>query len=352
MNKIILTAIGCPGGPSIIQALRDDPDIYIIGTDVREQMVSRYLVDEFYQVPPGKNDEFIPSMLDLVKKTGTNVILPLATFELLALSKHIDKFEALGCKVCVSDYDSLLVANDRSLLYRRFDALGFVPRHRILNSGQHLQTLATELGFPSSKVVVKPFISHGSIGLRIIDNEVDLFNQYRNHKPNNMTIPMDLAEMIFSNREFDDLLLSEYLPGKEFGIDMLVDPVSHEIITFIARDNGEVFHSEISNGKIIIDEDLFEIAKIVIANLPLSYTVNIDFKLDASGKPKILEINPRLPATCFLAYSAGINFPLYSIYLALGKEIPKISLQTDRRIFSYRGFFVVNDEGEIQNKAL
>ncbi len=352
MKRVILTAIGCPGGPSIIQMLRDDADIYIIGTDIRNDMLSKYLVDEFYQVPAGKSEDFIPKMKELVVKTNAEVILPLATFELLTLSKHISEFENLGCKVCVSNYESLNIANNKSLLYEYFKTKNYTPEYRILENSKNLKNLANEIGFPANKVVVKPFISHGSIGLRIIDNDVDLFEQYRHHKPNNLIIPMDLACLIFNKKSFDDIMLSEYLPGKEYGVDILIHPITREIIKIIARDNGDVFHSEISNGKIIEYVEIINIAKDIVSCLNLSYTINIDFKLDKNNKPKVLEINPRLPATAFLPYSAGFNFPLYSVYLALGIDIPVKSISKDRKIFSYRGFAVINSENKIIDKAL
>ena len=352
MIKVILTAIGCPGGPSIIQSLRSDPNIYIIGTDVRSEVMSQYLVDEFHTIPPGKSDNFIPAILDLIEQTKADVLLPLATFELLNLSKNLHLFEDVKCKVCVSECDSLLVANDRSLLYSKFEKHGFSPKFTVLKNGNEIEEKAQEFGFPDEKLVLKPFISHGSIGLRIIDDKINLFEQYRHHKPNNISIPMALAKEILKDRQFDDLLLSEYLPGKEFGVDMLVHPETHEIVNLVVRDNGTVFHSEISNGRIIQDEKLVEIAKIIAKELKLAYTINSDFKLDKNDNPKVLEINPRMPATSFLAYSAGLNLALTSIYMALGKEVKFDRIIEDRRIYSYRGFVVLDENGKVKDKAL
>lgn len=352
MLRIIVTAIGCPGGPSIIQALREDKNLYIIGTDVRENMAARFLVDRFVKVPAGNNPDFIPFMVDLVKRYRVAAILPLATFELLPLSKNQAVFEEKGCRVCVSDYQSLEIANNRFLLYNFFKNASFIPKFRILQNGDQLGELLKEFGFPEEKVVVKPFIGHGSIGLRIINNDVDLYEDYRNNKPNHINIPFQLAKSIFSHRELDDILLSEYLSGPEFGVDTLIDPKNNKIIKAIIRDNGEVFHSEISNGKIIEQSEILYIVEQIVSSLKLAYTINIDIKTDKKGCPKLIEINPRIPATSFLAVSSGLNLPLYSIYLAINKKIPKKAIKKDKRIFSYRGFIVVNNKGKIKSKAL
>lgn len=335
MIKVLLTAIGCPGGMTIIESLRSDSNIYIIGTDVRNEMASKYCVNEFYQVPKGKDDNYIPFMLDLCKKIKPDVILPLATFELLKLSENKDLFD---CKICVSDYESLYVANNKMLLYEKFNNVS--PKFKKFNNDNDLIIILKELNFPSEKVVIKPPISHGSIGLRIIDNDLDLYDMFLNSKPNNINIPYYIAEKTFTNKTLD-LIATEYLPGKEYGVDLLVHPNTNKIVSYIVRDNGDVFHSEISNGRIIEDEKLLDISKNIINELKLSYTINIDFKEDKHGEPKILEINPRLPATSYLAYSAGLNLPLYSIYLALGIDF-NIEINKNKRIFSYRNFKIID----------
>ena len=352
MIKVILTAVGCPGGPSIIQALREDKNVYIIGTDVRSEMVGKYIVDEFYTIPKGVDPGFIPFMLELAKKTNADVILPLATFELLNFSKNLKEFENINVKVCVSNYSSLLTANDKSLLYSKFRRTNFVPKFKILKDGNKLLSEARSLGYPENKVVIKPFISHGSIGLRIIDNKIDLYSHYRTTKPNSTFIPESIAVSILENQKFNDILLSEFVPGDEMGIDLLVHPETHKIVDFVVRSNGEVFHSEISNGKIIEDPRLIEIAKKITTELNLAYTINIDFKMDQNGNPIMLEINPRLPATSFLALCSGLNLPLNSIYLALGKPIKRSTKISSRNIFSYRGFVVTDENQSIVNKAL
>lgn len=347
MIKVLLTAVGCPGGPSIIHSLRQDPNIYIVGTDMREDVPGKYLVDQFYQIPAGKSMEFIPSILEIVKKEKIDVLLPLATFELLTLSQNRHKFSDLNCEVCVSEYESLLKANDRFLLYETFKDTGLTPQYKKLSDGNTIKEESKLLGYPNEKVVVKPFISHGSIGLRIIDDGVNLYDNYINKKPNTLHIPMGFTEQIFRNQKPDNIMLSEHLSGKEYGVDLLLHPKSGKVLQAIVRDNGEVFHSEISNGKIINDNRFLEACNLVLSRLNLAYTINIDFKLNQNGEIKLLEINPRLPATSFLAFSGGFNFPLYSIYLALNMDIPQTSINSDRRIYSYRGFMVRNEKGEI-----
>lgn len=349
MKNVLVTAIGCPGGVSIIQSLREDSDIFLVGTDMRKELPGKYLVDRFYQTPAGKSDDYINFMLDLIMKENIDVILPLATYELYPLSKNKQQFEENGCRICVSDVAQLKIANNRWLLYEKFKNCSFIPEYTRLVNGDDLEKVLSEFGYPGEKVVIKPFVSHGSIGLRIIDSNIDLYEHFREEKPSSIYISYDMAKKILKGKKFNDLLVTEYLPGKEYGVDLLIDPSDGKIVDKVVRDNGEVFHSEICGGKLIDYPEITRISESIVDNLKLSYTVNIDFKLDKDNKPKVIEINPRLPATSFLAYSAGLNLPLLSVKLALGEEITVNQRKKELSIYSYRGFIVVDKEGKLQD---
>ncbi|NLW86781.1 MAG: ATP-grasp domain-containing protein [Planctomycetes bacterium] len=345
MKKItvLLTAVGCPGGPSIIQGLRQDDRLRIVGVDMNPDPPGKYLVDAFYPVPPGRDKSYIPRMLEIVEQESARLVLPLATFELQNLAANQHSFVKRGCIVCVSDPEPLEIANNRYLLFSRFSNEDFVPGFRAPKNLQQMKRHMGELGFPQNKVVIKPFISHGSIGLRIVDPNLDTFSIYRNQKPSAIFTNMRAIEEIFADQSFSDILVSEFLPGKEYGIDLLLDPNTHKVITGVVRDNGEVHLSAISSGRIIKHDAMYALGVQIAESLGLSYAINIDIKLDRDGRPKLMEINPRLPATSFLAFSAGLNLPLLSVKLGLGEEFPLPKPLSDVRIYLYRGFLTIHN---------
>lgn len=339
--NVLLTAIGCPGGVSIIRSLRACPDIRIIGTDMRLDCAAKYMVDEFYQVPPGTTTGFIKKLLYIVNTRRIDVVLPLATFELLNLSQNISKFHECGCEVCVSRYDDLKIVNNRCLLFREFRDRPYIPKYLKVTVGDMIEEYAREFGYPDKKVVIKPYTSHGSIGLRVIDDSIDMYENYRNNKPNSICIDMKTAKRIFEGREVTDIMMTEYLPGKEYGVDLMIHPDTHEILGGVVRDNGVVFHSEVSGGRIIDDPEIYGIAEEIASSMSLAYTINMDFKMDEHKKPKLLEINPRLPATQQLAKAAGINMPVLSVKLALGMDVEIGTTHIGQKIYSYRDFLTM-----------
>jgi len=350
--RVLLTGIGCPGGVSIIQSLKVDPNIEIVGTDMRVDVLTKYLVEQFYQVPGGREKNYIDAVLDIVKKETIDVILPCATFELDALSKNKALFQDYGCEVCVSDYAGHVIANDREKMSDLFGAESFIPDFATPKTwNQMLHGLAV-LGWPEKKVVIKPFVSHGSIGLRIADNNVDIYEQYRNQKPYSININMHQLEQIFGNKEFDDILLQEYLPGQEWEVDLLLDPINHKVIAGGLREQGDVIMSASEKAVLVFRDDVYQIGREMAETLKLSYTINLSIKLAEDGTPKVTEMNPRLGAGMFLPISGGVNFPLLSIHMAMGMEIDPGELNYGLSMYIYRGYLVVDKLGKIINQTV
>jgi len=349
--KVLLTGIGCPGGVSIIQSLKADPNIEIIGTDMREDVSTKHLVKKFYQVPPGKHVTYIGEVLDIVKKEEIDVILPCATFELDALSKNKEVFQDYGCEVCVSDYAGHVIANDREKMSDVFGAEPFIPEFATPKNWEEMCYSLGVLGYPEYKVVIKPFVSHGSIGLRIVDNSVDVYEQYRHKKPYSININIKQLEQIFGDKEFDDILMQEYLPGQEWEVDLLLDPISHKVIAGGLREQGDVIMSASEKAILVFRDDVYQIAKEMAETLKLSYTINSSIKLAEDGTPKVTEMNPRLGAGMFLPISGGVNFPLLSVHMAMRMEVDIFGLNYGLSMYIYRGYLVMNEHGGIVNQT-
>jgi len=115
--RIVVTGAGAPGIAGTIHSLRENPDgqkFYIIGTDVKSEVVGKYLCDDFQQIPSASNNElYLDSMLELVKEHQVDVILPQNTAELSLLSRNRGLFSNLGTKLIVSDETSIDIANSK-----------------------------------------------------------------------------------------------------------------------------------------------------------------------------------------------------------------------------------------------
>ena len=77
-TMVLLTAVGCPDGPSVLESvletLREEPDLFEVDTERRSDCAGRYLVYQFLQLPDGRSDEFTYAMMKSVEGEGIEVI--------------------------------------------------------------------------------------------------------------------------------------------------------------------------------------------------------------------------------------------------------------------------------------
>jgi len=346
-TKVMLTAVGCPSGPTVIESLREQPDLFIVGTDRRAECPGRYLVDQFLQLPDGQSDEFIPTMMEVIEREGIEVLLPLATFGLDTLAHHKTDMERLGCRICVSDAEPMSIANNKRRLYEMFASDGIVPEYEAPSNIDSLVAGVHRLGYPDKTVVVKPEVGHGSIGVRFISQQVNRLDLLLHKVPTNLWTDLEsLADILAEAKEFPPLVISEFLPGSEIGVDLFFEPTGNRLRSTFVRDNGVVVHSEISAARCISNAELTPLIAAVAQRLPLSYAANFDIRTDRQGRPKVMDVNPRLPASAYLAIRSGLNLPLMSIRSALGKDVDFPAARQNLKMYSYRGFIVVDESTE------
>jgi carbamoyl-phosphate synthase large subunit len=166
---VVVTAAGAPGAPSIMKSLRlnGEREIRIVGTDMNPDAVGLLMAESGHVVPAGTDPEFIPTMLGLAEKEGADVILPLATYELMSFSENVRRFEGVGTKVPISPPEALRIANDKGLLYDFVRGLSLPsPDSVMVDSHEGFVRAVKQLGYPDNPVCFKPRIGKGSRGFR------------------------------------------------------------------------------------------------------------------------------------------------------------------------------------------
>jgi len=324
--KVLITAVGAPGAPGIIRSLdkNGERQIKLIGVDMDKHAVGFAMVDTCYVVPSGMDEDYIPKMIKIVEQEDPDVILPLATYELQNLAGNISLFEAMGVRIAVSDADNLEIANNKGKISQKLREVGLPsPESVMIEEIEEFIDAVERLGYPEKPVCFKPQVGKGSIGFRVLMENVDRYELLFNRKPENVYVTLDEALTIFKSKgDIPKLVVMEYLPGREYSVDVLCKnghtyyalPRSRDLIKL-----GISFA-----GVVEKNDQLIELSKAIVRETNLSYNINMQFKYDAEDVPKLIEINPRVSGTIFLCTAAGINMPYLSIKLALGEEIPEL----------------------------
>lgn len=349
--RILVTGAGAPGFRGTVHSLVHNPDnkkVKVIGTDIREHVAGRYIADAFYVVPPPESQDYVERMLDICLIEHVDVVLPQTTREVSVLSSSIERFLNSGISMAVAPHKSLRLANSKLEILEIFKVLDLpYPDFRIAESECDLVAHAEELGYPDCRVIVKPPVSNGMRGFRILTEERMSAERFLNEKPRNTEITLkELCAILEGADPWPKLLVTEYLPGPEYSVDAFIGVKEQVAIPRLRKviRSGITFESRVE-----IREELIHSTLLAGHHLGLQYAFGFQYKLDAKGTPKVLECNPRVQGTMVASTLAGVNVIWMAIMEALGNTISSVPNPINGAEF-YRywgGVGIVNDS--IQN---
>ena len=357
MNKgggaltVLVTGAGAPGIAGTIHALRNNPDdapIRIVAVDMHEEVVGKYLTDAFYVVPPAQDSAFVPSLLDVVERENIDVVLPQVTRELSVLAEVHERFEAVGARLAIAPYSAIKKANDKlSVLVAAEQTSVPYPQYQLTANEQELMQAATSFGYPAKEVVVKPRVSNGMRGLRIISSQPWDVKRFLEQKPQGVEISLEELIAILRRGPWPELVVSEYLPGPEYTVDVFRGKYVKVAIPRLREQirSGITFQSVTE-----LREDLISYSLALADHFDLQYCFGFQFKLAENGTPKILECNPRVQGTMIAGTFAGFNLIYYAIKEAIGDPIDSFnsgSLRDGLRFLRYWGGIAVHENTKI-----
>lgn len=334
---VLVTGSGAPGIGGTLYSLKNNFDrrqIRIIGTDVNPNAIGRCLCDRFYQIARPTEEDYLTDLQKICTVEHVDVVIPQNTAELPVLAEHAGEFAGIGTRVAVSNSRAIEAANSKQHLMVQAAAISIpCPEWYSVGTADALQKYAERLGWPEKRVVVKPPVSNGMRGFRIIDEGVDLREQFYVEKPMAVRTQMGALISILGD-SFPELLVMEYLPGPEYTVDLLNGP---DTFVAVPRRRDRILSGITFSGVTEQRRDLIDHSAALARHIGLKYAFGFQFKDDQSGVPKLLESNPRVQGTMVLSTFSGANIIYGAVKLALGEEIPDFDVQWDTWIMRYWG---------------
>lgn len=307
--RVVITGAGAPGIRGTIYALRNNPDgreIFIVSVDVANDVVGRYLSDEFERVPPPEAPGYIDEIRRVCQRHSASIIIPQTTREVAALACYRQLLNRFGIKVMVSDNAAVEAANNKSALLVTFKALGLpFPDFRLAKSEGELSRAAEELGYPARPVVVKPPVSNGMRGVRVLRTDAWDVRRFLEEKPTGLEIALeDLLQILRRGPDWPELLVTQYLPGPEYTVDVFV---GEHLKVAVPRQRRAIRSGITFQSETELRSDLCDFSLCAAQHLGLRYAFGFQFKLDSDGVPRILECNPRIQGTMVASTFSGAN---------------------------------------------
>lgn len=320
--NVLVSGIGAPGGPSIIKCLKKngERDIRVIVADMNPFVAGAYMADKFYTLINAEHPNFISNALEICQNDNVDVFIPLNTVSLQKLADHRKDFEKIGTKLLLSDSKAIEIANNKELTFEHLKKNNLpCPEYYIITNITELQDAAYKLGYPKNNVCIKPTFSHGSKGMRILREAVDKTHSFLNEKPDSSFCTLDEVVEIFENKPFPRYIVMEYLPGKEYSCDMLLN--KGKTLVTIPRVRAVIQPGMTFSGFLEDNEEIRSLSDKIAVSMGLNFNINMQFRYSAKNLPQLIEINPRLSATIVMNLGAGINLPYLGIKLVLGEDV-------------------------------
>ena len=332
MVNVLLTGAGAPGTAGTIYALKRSNDVRVVGCDVFYYKTGQYLVDKFCQVPP-VGDLYLQVIHDIIEKEKIHVIIPQTTKEVEYLA---DKDFPVMC----SPHKYVVNANDKWLLMAEAERVGVpIPKSKFCKNNRWVENAAHSFGYPDKKVVVKPRVSNGSRGLRILDENRITEDEYYNQKPDGTRMRLSDFTKIC---KYPKVIVSEYLEGDEYTVDCFRGKSG---FVAIPRRRVEIRSGISFDNHVLLDRTLMDFSWSLAERLDLKYCFGFQFKEDHEGVPRLLECNPRVQGTMVASCFAGFNVIGNALKEFLGEKVDtSVSLKEVDFKRYWGGITIYNDK--------
>ncbi|HET7579658.1 MAG TPA: ATP-grasp domain-containing protein [Bacillales bacterium] len=317
-TTVLLTGVGSPAAPGVIKSLRSVKGHHfkIVGMDIDPNVAAKSMVEKFFVAPEATSSHFVEESLALCKREKVDVVLPLVSMELPRFSKDRHRFREIGTEVPVSDHSSLIKVMNKGKLFGALKEKNIpVPRSATVHTVDQLRKAIHDLGYPYQPVCMKPTVSDGSRGFRILDSQKNRLEHLFYEKPDSAYISVrELLDVLKDYYNIPETIVMEYLPNEEYSVDILAN--QGEVLIAIPRLREKIADGISVRSLIVKEDDVVAYASKIVKELGLHGNIGVQVRRDQNHEPKILEVNPRIQGTIVHCTAAGVNLPYLAVKLA------------------------------------
>ena len=290
---VLVTAIGTVTASTVIKELKKTGDYHIIGADINNQneIATSLDVDEYYKFPYATNDEYIPFIIDFCEKHSVDYYYAVIDKEVTSISRNRDKFEAIGTRLCVANYEFVEICHYKDRFSKWIEEN--IPEISI-RTYKNIKE-ASDAEYP---LFIKPVEGVASTGCRRIDS---------------------YAELCLAVSNENSMIIQDYVEGQNITVDCFRNKKTGQKAQAQRREllrNGNGCGIAV---EIFKDEELGKICDFLIESLDLNGAANIEFFATENGY-RIIEINPRLSAGAIYSCMAGLNMVTNAMKIADREE--------------------------------
>lgn len=294
-HRIAITGAGGAAAIALLRALADDPfDVFAVDAD--PAAAGLYLVppDRRAVAPLARDADFGSWITQWCIEQRIDLLVPTVEDEFAPIAAMVPALEAAGVRVLMENELTIAVCTDKWALSAFVGDDVPQARTQVLNEDFE----PDRWDFP---LMVKPRRASGSRGIARIEHARDL-----------AAVPHD-----------GSMLVQQLLPGTEYSVDVLCDGPGN-VVAAVPRERIKIDSGIAVASRTLYDQELIEIAGAAARSVGIRHMANVQLRRDEHGRPRLLEINARIPGTVALTIAAGINMPRHIVRRALGLETDAI----------------------------
>jgi len=258
-----------------------------------------------YPSPVLAPEKFLDWLIAEIRTNSYDMVLPAELSTQMLLAKNRSDIERYT-RFPFADHDQTSHVQDKAWLMRYAIENGIpCPGTLFPESVRSVEAMREEVAYPA---VIKPRVSSGSRGIVYVKSPDDLVASYR-------TV----------HRKYPDPVIQEYIPsGGAYGVGALLNFNSEPRASFVYRRLREY---PVSGGpstlrESVRNEEIRSLALDILKSLKWTGIAMVEFRVDSrDGRPKLLEINPRLWGSLWLAIRSGVDFPYLLYKMAVDGDV-------------------------------
>ena len=263
--------------------------------------VCRYIDERIWAPHTGDSERYIRFLSDYLTRNRVDVIIPMYddSAELLLEARF-------SVRCAVPDFPVFDKAHDKWKLMELCRKCGFPHPATERLSEENIEMAAAYVGFPA---IIKPNISAGAKGIVQVNSIEDIVRKfpviYRQFGA------CTLQHFINHSGIYYNVMLYRSVQGHLIGWTVL------KIMRYFPLKGGTSCYCET-----IRHDSLIRICAQVLDELQWVGFADFDIMEEKdTGKLKIIEINPRIPASIHGAYVSGVNFPDIIVRDVMGESV-------------------------------
>jgi len=271
--------------------------------------------DAAFLEPDGlSSEDYLQWCLQTVSRRRIEYLVP--GHEQSFLSAHAAAFRALGCRVIHAAPANLLpLLHRKDWVYQNCTEQVSLPPYRVVTAPEQLRPAveALEQG-GHDEVCIKPCVSVYGKGFGRITAQPARAGEERDYIEHWLT--RHVREGTCAPQ-----LVMQFLPGHEYSVDVAAR--EGELLAAVVRRKPITGSGQLLQHNPV----LLDAARALVAQFKLNAMVNIQFRDDVHGQPRLLEINPRASGGIGMSCMSGINLPDIALRGAIlpGYSVPPLS---------------------------